>query len=137
MQLSLTVKYAIKVLCFMSNDKSVKYSSKTLSQELQIPYKYLTKIMTKLSKKDLINVSKGKYGGFFIEKELDQIRVIDIIVVFDDNDNKKCVLEDTKCNFEQRCVMHDNWQKPKCAIDDFYTKTTLQDLLVDSHQTQI
>ena len=128
MQLSTTSKYAIKILAFMSKDKSKKYSSKTLSDELNIPYKYLTRIMTKLSKHDLIASIQGKYGGFCITKELSQIRVLDILIVFDDNHNKKCVLEDRDCNYEEKCILHDKWKEPKCAIDDFFTKTTLEDL---------
>jgi Rrf2 family protein len=128
MQLSATSKYAIKILAFMSNNKSQKYSSKALSEELGIPYKYLTRIMTKLSKNGLVISTQGKYGGFSIAKKLNEIKVIDIVVVFDDNNNKKCIIEERDCNFEDKCIMHDNWQKPKCAIDDFFTKTTLEDL---------
>ena len=74
MQLSLSVKYAIKVLCFMSNDKSTKYSSKTLSQELQIPYKYLTRIMTSLVKSGFIKSQRGRAGGISIAKDLNDIK---------------------------------------------------------------
>ncbi len=129
MQLSTTTKYAIQILVLMAQNKENKYSSKQLSDQLNIPYKYLTKVMTKLNKSDIVSSSKGKYGGFNIIKDIENILIIDIAIVFDNLDVKKCVLADTKCNFEQKCILHEKWEKPRCAIDDFFTKTTLMELI--------
>ena len=129
MQLNKTTKYAIQILALMAQDKSNKYSSTRLSEELKIPYKYLTKIMTKLTKNNIVSSTKGKYGGFAIIKEIKDIKIIDIVVVFDDVDNKQCVLSDTACDFEQKCILHEKWEKPRCAIDDFFIKTTLLELI--------
>lgn len=129
MQLSTTTKYAIQILGLMANNKLTRYSSRQLSEELDIPYKYLTKIMTKLTKSDIISSTKGKYGGFIISKNLQDIRIIDIVIVFDDIDNKKCVLANMICDYEKKCIVHDKWEKPRCAIDDFFTNTTLLELI--------
>lgn len=129
MQLSATTKYAIQILGFMAQSKSIKYSSRELSEKLTIPYKYLTKIMTKLTKSDIVSSTKGKYGGFLIIKDIENIRMIDIVIVFDNIDNKKCVLVDTKCNYEQKCIMHEKWEKPRCTIENFFTNTTLSELI--------
>jgi Rrf2 family protein len=129
MQLTTTTKYAIQILGLMAKNKLTRYSSRQLSEELSIPYKYLTKIMTKLTKSDIISSTKGKYGGFNIIKELKDIKIIDIIIVFDDIDNKKCILLDMACDHEQKCIVHDKWEKPRCAIDDFFTNTTLLELI--------
>ena len=83
MQLSTTSKYAIKILGLMAQSKNKKYSSKTLSKELKIPYQYLAKIMTKLTKNNLLSSTKGKYGGFSISKSIRTIKIIDIIGVFE------------------------------------------------------
>ncbi len=129
MELSTTTKYAIQILGLMAQNKEKKYSSRQLSEELKIPYKYLTKIMTKLTKSEIVLSTKGKYGGFEIIKDVKDIKIIDIVIVFDNVDNKKCVLADTACDFEQKCIIHEKWEKPRCAIDDFFTKTTLLELI--------
>lgn len=132
MELSATTKYAIKILGLMAQNKSNKYTSRQLSEELQIPYKYLTKVMTKLTKSEIVSSTKGKYGGFNIIKDIKDIKIIDIVIVFDDVDNKKCVLSNTVCNFEQKCIIHEKWEKPRCAIDDFFINTTLYNLINSS-----
>ncbi|MEA2019125.1 MAG: Rrf2 family transcriptional regulator [Campylobacterota bacterium] len=132
MQLTTTTKYAIQILGLMAQNKTIKYSSKQLSDELNIPYKYLAKIMTKLTKSEIVLSSRGKFGGFTIIKNIKDIKIIDIAIVFDNIDNKKCVLADVSCDFEQKCIVHDKWEKPRCAIDDFFTKTTLFELIKQS-----
>ena len=132
MQLTTTTKYAIQILGLMAQNNEIKYSSKQLSERLNIPYKYLAKIMTKLTKSEIILSSRGKFGGFKIIKNIKDIKIIDIVIVFDNVDNKKCVLTDTHCDFEQKCIIHDKWEKPRCAIDDFFTKTTLLELIEQS-----
>jgi Rrf2 family protein len=129
MELTTTTKYAIQILAFMAKQEYDKYSSKFISETLNIPYPYLTKIMTRLAKNSIIFSSKGKYGGFSIIKNLKDIRIIDIIIVFDDVNNKRCVLLDRDCNFEEKCILHDKWQKPRCEIDNFFVNTTLEELI--------
>jgi len=129
MHLSTTAKYAINILVLMARNIHIQYSSKVLSDELKIPYKYLTKVMTKLVQSDIVVSIKGKYGGFKISKDINNLKMIDIIIVFDDVNNKRCVLVDTACEFEEKCILHEKWQKPRCAVDDFFAQTTLLELI--------
>ncbi len=137
MQLSTTSKYAIQILVLMAQNSTIKYSSKQLSDSLNIPYKYLTKVMTKLSKSNIILSTKGKYGGFNIMKNIKYIKIIDIISVFDDIETRDCVISDIKCNVDKICMVHDKWQKPKCAVDDFFGQTTLNNLIENCEMAEI
>ena len=137
MQLSTTSKYAIKILGLMAQNKDEKYSSKQLAKDLNIPYQYLAKVMTKLTKNNLVSSTKGKYGGFSISKSIRTIKIIDIIGVFDDIDIQDCVLTNDKCNVEELCIMHEQWQKPKCAVDNFFINTTLYNLVENSKMVQV
>ena len=103
MQLSSTAKYTIRILQFLAQNSLQQYSSTQISKELNISQKYLTKIMTKLTKNNITLSTKGKFGGFSLNKKLKDISIFDIIIIFDDIDNSKCVLAtDIKCNFEQK-----------------------------------
>jgi Rrf2 family protein len=136
MQLSKTSKYAIQILGFMAQNIDKKYSSKSLSQELNIPYQYLAKIMTKLTKRGFISSTKGKYGGFSISKPIKKIKLVDIISIFDNLELQNCVLTDDICDPKNVCILHDQWQKTKCAVDNFFLHTTLYDLVEKSKMVQ-
>ncbi|OPX27745.1 MAG: hypothetical protein B1H07_00865 [Campylobacteraceae bacterium 4484_166] len=131
MQLSTTTKYAIRILGMMAKNSADKFTAKQLSADLDIPYKYLTKIVTKLTKSDILSTTRGKYGGVYISKDIKDIKIIDIVIVFDDINDKRCVIADIKCDFEKKCIVHEKWEKPRCAIDNFFTKTTLLELIDD------
>ena len=137
MQLSKTSKYAIQILGFMAQDIDSKYSSKILSSKLNIPYQYLAKIMTKLTKSDFVSSTQGKYGGFSISKPIQKIKLVDIISIFDDLDLQNCVLTDDICNPKEVCILHNQWQKPKCAVDNFFLHTTLYNLVENNKMTQV
>jgi len=132
MELSTTTKYAIQILGLMAQNTENKYSSKQLSEQLNIPYKYLAKIMTKLTKSEIVSSTRGKFGGFSIIKNIKDIKIIDIAIVFDNINTEQCILTNEKHNFEQICMMHDQWEKARCAIDDFFTQTTLHELIAQS-----
>ncbi len=127
MQLNNTVQYAIRVLSYMSaGEEETLYNVKALSEELEISYKFLTKIMTVLSKADLIVSIRGRVGGFKLAKKPSQIALIDIISVFDPNIKEDiCLLGLGECDSAHKCALHDQWIKPKADIQKMLEETTL------------
>ncbi|HIE16178.1 MAG TPA: transcriptional regulator, partial [Bacteroidales bacterium] len=65
LQLSNTSKYTIRILAYMVNHKdSPLISAKELSDKLEIPYKFLTKIMRELVSVGFIESIRGREGGY-------------------------------------------------------------------------
>ncbi|RBQ28851.1 RrF2 family transcriptional regulator [Aliarcobacter vitoriensis] len=125
---STTSKYAIKVLLHMSKNTSKLYSVKELSEILEIPYKYLSKIMTNLSKKDLILAIQGRYGGFKLAKNEEDIKLKDILIALEDESFKQCVLGDGICDKENKCKLHDTWDESKQTIQKSFLELNLIEL---------
>ena len=66
MNFNKTTEYAFRILSFMAEDESRIYSVDEIFKNLKIPYRYLRKLMTNLSKSELILSVQGKSGGFRI-----------------------------------------------------------------------
>ncbi len=128
MILSTTSQYAIKVLIYMSQDTSKLYSVKELSKILEIPYKYLSKIMTNLSKKELILAIQGRYGGFKLSKQKEDIKLKDILKALEDESFKECILGGRICDGTDKCGLHDSWIKPKQTIQKNFLELNLGEL---------
>ena len=62
---SKTVEYSILMLSYIAKHTDEKLSSGMLHQALNIPYKYLTKLVTKLVKQDLFIQLKGVMEALF------------------------------------------------------------------------
>jgi Rrf2 family protein len=127
MLLHTTTQYAIRVLVYISkNGKDKLYTAKELSDVLDIPYKFLTKIMTDLAKSNFINSIRGREGGYELSRPSSEITIFDIIESFKDVDvETKCILGIGKCDKNNKCVLHDECFIPRDSIREMYKSTTL------------
>jgi len=130
MQLSNTSQYAIRMLAYMADHKDAPLINATeLSEALQIPYKFLTKIMTELVKADFITSIRGREGGYTLNREASDIKVDDILKVFHDSiQDEQCVLGIGFCNGMCKCALHDQWMKPKLLLQKMFRESSLQDI---------
>lgn len=123
MTLNITSQYALKVVSFMSIKPQDLYSVKYLAQTLDIPYKYLSKVMNQLSKNGLIVSIKGRFGGFSLSKDIKELKIKDVLEALGDDSYKLCVLGTGLCNQNNKCQLHDTWKNPKTVIkNDFLEK---------------
>jgi len=130
MQLLNTSKYAIRILSYISShDNQQLCNAKELSETLAIPYKFLTKIMVKLVKLELITSIRGREGGYKLSKPASSITIIEILNYFNEFPQyEQCILGIGACNAKNKCALHDQWVKPKKMIRKMFENTTLADI---------
>ncbi len=128
-----TTQYAIRILNYLANESDDRLvSAKTLSQKLDIPYKFLTKIMTNLVKEEFILSIRGREGGFELARPSDEISIAQILDAVNDNlEDKGCLLGIGLCDDRKKCALHDEWTAPKKMIRKMFEKTTLDMLKGD------
>jgi len=128
MQLSKSSQYAIRILAYMADHKDAKLLNATdLSETLNIPYKFLTKIMTELVKANLIISIRGRDGGYSFSKPPSEIIVSEILDVFHDAiKDEQCVLGIGFCNSVCKCALHDQWMEPKRLMQKMFQESTLE-----------
>ncbi len=128
MYLSKTSKYAIKLLTYMATSDEQRFRSKELCDILSIPYKYLSSIITELSKANIINSSKGRNGGIYFAKKLNEITLKEIIDITQNQNIHECIMGFGACNDEEKCSLHDSWKAPKESVINDFLLQTLQDI---------
>ena len=129
MILTKTTEYAVRVLTFMASQKQKLFSAKSLHEQLNIPYKYLTRLMTDLAKQELLISIRGRDGGFSITKELKEISLAKIIEAVEGMDSfNACILGFHECSSENPCAMHYVWEKSKIEFIKILENTSLHDI---------
>jgi len=130
MKLSNTSQYAVRILSYIANHKEkTLFSATDLSNQLSIPYKFLTKIMTELVKRDLIESIRGRDGGFKLKKDAKEIKVDDILTIFNDSiKDEECILGIGFCNGKCKCALHDQWMEPKLLMQKMFRESNLEDI---------
>lgn len=134
MHFSKTTEYAIRVLSYLDRYNDSTHSVNHLHQELELPYKYLTRVVTDLVKKGLIVSMRGREGGITLAKKAEEIRLCDILdAIGEPLEPNRCILGFEKCDAANPCALHDQWVAPKNMIETMLTETTLSSL---SHNKQ-
>lgn len=122
----------------MALDESRLYSVDDIFEKLKIPYRYLRKLMTNLTKSEFIDSIQGKNGGYKISKKLEDIKLLDIINAVDpDYLLGKCFFGFDNCELQPTCVMHDQWTEVRTNIRTILASTSLTDIKQGNNQNQI
>lgn len=130
MHFSKTTEYAIRVLSYLERYGDSTHTVNQLHQELGLPYKYLTRVVTYLVKHGLIRSTRGREGGIMLAKKADDIRLCDILdAIGEPIESNRCILGFEKCDVSNPCALHDQWMTPKNIIETMLTTTTLASLL--------
>lgn len=129
MILSQTSKYALRILAHMAESSDRLYTAKSLFEELEIPQRYLGRLLTQLSKSGFIASTQGRHGGYQFAKQLSDIHLSDIIDSVDGFDSfNACILGKHQCLLENPCAMHTIWKETKEKVLKTLTETTLDDI---------
>lgn len=129
MILSQTSKYAIRILAHMAENPKNLHTAKSLSTTLEIPQRYLSRLLTKLSKDGFIISTQGRNGGYQFAKQLSDIHLSEIIDSVDGFESfNACILGKHQCLLENPCAMHVIWKDTKEKILKTLTETTLEDV---------
>jgi Rrf2 family protein len=108
----------------------MSHSVKFLHKELELPYKYLTKLMTELVKKGLLNASRGRDGGFSLAMDANEIYLCDILEAIGESlESERCILGFEKCDSLNPCALHSKWVEPKNIIENMLTTTSLASII--------
>ncbi len=132
MRFSRTTEHAIRVMVFLAKNKNQRFSVNQLHQKLDIPYKYLGRLMRKLATAEFVDVSLGKQGGYQIKANLTDIFLYQIIEVVEGLENyDRCILGFTECDDTNPCCMHKFWVEHREGIKQMLYSATLEDLIKD------
>jgi Rrf2 family protein len=81
--ISKKMKYALKALIEIANNKEDHISANRITENTKIPIKFLEQILTELRKGRIINSRKGSFGGYYFLKAPNLITIADIYRLID------------------------------------------------------
>ena len=131
MMMSTTSQYALRALSQLSLEaEGSTVLGRDLAQASDIPANYLSKLLWQLRGAGLVSATRGSKGGYRLEKPADQIRLVDVIEVFDRvRDQPLCLIgRGEACSEQRSCAIHQSWKKVRDGYLDFLRATTLADL---------
>lgn len=119
--------YAIRALLVFSLSKDEFLSAKEISEKQNIPYPFLRKILNELIKNEIIYSKEGKTGGFKIKKNPKNIKVLDLIKIFQGNfEISDCLFRKKICPNRTTCVLRHEIQRINEIINNEFEKLSIK-----------
>lgn len=112
----------------MAGDTQRLFSAAYIHEKIDIPYKYLTMLMTKLAKAELLEVTRGRNGGFTLSRGIDEIYLVEVLEAIGENNCTNCAFSESECDINDPCSLHDAYKVPKEALVEMLTTTTLANI---------
>jgi Rrf2 family protein len=129
MNFSKTTEYSLRILSFMAVNETKLYNAEILCSCLEIPYRYLRKQLTKLTKSGLLVSLQGKNGGYKMSRPSEKISLWDIVVATEGVENQhECLLGFEDCVFGASCSLREKWKTVQDSINEMLKDTTLAEL---------
>ena len=130
MILSKTCDYGLRATLYIAMQKNLKYVSiREISDNLEISFHFLTKILQLLTQQQLLTSFRGPKGGVSLAIPAENISLRDIIHAIDGPDLfEACILGLNKCGDDNPCPLHHEWKEIRSEVGDLFRKTSLKSL---------
>ena len=124
-------EYGLRALLYMVSRQSEHefVSIRELSDNLEISFHFLTKVLQSLTQKGLLRSYRGPNGGVAFQVPPEEISLSDLIRKLEGDDFfEKCLLGLPGCGDSKPCPLHDFWKETKGKLQKEFENTTLADL---------
>jgi Rrf2 family protein len=142
MLLSKSCEYGLRAMLYLASlgdeeagadeapDPTREYVSiRTVSDELDIGFSFLTKVFQQLNDAGLLTSKRGPGGGVALTRPPEQVPLYDIIVAIDGDDLfEECVLGLPGCGEAEPCPLHDHWTEARGQLETTFRTTTLAEV---------
>lgn len=114
----------------MAREPDVTLSVSDLDPVLGVPRPYLRRILQTLAQHDILLSFRGKGGGFKLNKPVDEIRLTELIAIFQGPvDLTRCFLHDQMCANTNSCQLRRTIKEIEDAAVTRLQATTIGSLL--------
>lgn len=128
--LSKSCEYGLRAMLYLaSHDHTGYVSIGTISEDLDISFPFLTKILQKLNDAGLLTSQRGPKGGVALTTSADEVTLYDIVVAIDGDELfEECVLGLPGCGEARPCPLHDHWAEERDRVEQLFRNTSLAKL---------
>lgn len=129
--LSKSSEYGLRALLYMvgKGDGQEYVSIREMSEQLDISFHFLTKILQSLTQANMLASYRGPSGGVTFNIPPDKILLGDVVRVLEGDDFfDKCLLGLPGCGEKAPCPMHQFWKEIRGALKHEFETTSIAEM---------
>ncbi len=128
---SKTFGYTVRGILYIISMQDLKHyvQVEEIASALSVPRHFMGKVLKKLAKEKILSSVKGPLGGFTINENTLNVRLLDIVRLTDGTITMgNCVLRFKECDGANPCPLHDRIEGVRKKLGTILSETTLVDL---------
>ncbi|MBL0174720.1 MAG: Rrf2 family transcriptional regulator [Ignavibacteria bacterium] len=123
-------EYGIQATLYIATRHDRRVGIREIARELKIPVHFLAKILQSLSEKGILLSFKGTNGGFTLNGDPGDVRLIDVVTAIDGQEVfEHCLLGFPNCSDINPCPVHPTWGRLRTTFREMLTSETLADIM--------
>ncbi|WP_143960924.1 RrF2 family transcriptional regulator [Litoribacter populi] len=131
---SKAAEYGIRAVIYIwgQSNKGLKMGVKDICKEIDAPEFFTAKVLQSLARLNIISSAKGPNGGFYIDEEQEEIKLIDLVVAIDgDGIFKGCALGLKQCSETNPCPIHKDFKAIRDDLTQLLQTRSIRELAED------
>lgn len=124
-------EYALRALVYiqLQNFSERRPGIVEIAKEIDAPQSFSAKILQRMVKQGVVKSLKGKGGGFFFDKEKDDLLIKDLVSLIGGNKLlTECGFGLKHCDCNNPCPLHDQYLPIKEAVNNLVSSESIQSL---------
>lgn len=141
MILSKACTYGILAALYVAKETGkagVFVSIREMSEDLNISFHFLTKILQKLTSAGVLKSMKGPKGGVAFTRDPHELTILDVVLAIDGREIfTECVLGLPGCGNEKPCPIHEYWAEAREELREMFQSKTLGETAHDVKELKL
>ena len=134
MLLSHTSEYALRAVLHIAA-RGGPVSVGEIARAVGVPRNYLSKTLNQLARAGVLASARGPAGGFRLAVPPGELTLQGVVAPFAARNGRRCLLGRGTCGEVPECAAHARWGPVASTMRDFFTTTTVADLLAPPSPT--
>ncbi|PID81410.1 transcriptional regulator [bacterium DOLZORAL124_64_63] len=130
--ISQTAEYALRAVVWLARKPDEQQGTKKISEAVQAPYGYLSKVLQQLTRAGFVISSPGRSGGFRLARDPADIRILEIVNAVDPLRRIQSCPLGFDSHGPNLCPLHRKLDEDLARTEEAFASTTISDLLVDT-----
>lgn len=139
LQLTKRTDYAIRACLYMASDRcDLPASSGLIARQMEIPERFLPRVLGELTKAGIVEAQIGRSGGYRLRRAADRISILELVETVEGSTRTdQCVLRQRGCDATRPCAFHPVMDQAQSALIDVLATATLADIVVADRSGQM
>ena len=118
MQITRETDYAIRCVYYLAGKKDEVIMVDEIAREMCTPKSFLSKILQKLARADIVKSYRGDKGGFQLSRDPSKISLLDVIeAVQGPVAMNICAVDKKACKLSSTCAIHPVWVDVRAKVE--------------------